>query len=271
MSLQAPSTPGLTEEPNLPNAKEEILVSDDHIDDHMDNHMDEDNIPSELVGKEVFGTASGPMKPSDLGDADFRSNGNFHYVDGKDNDNDRTLETESLEFNSSGFAKPDVLNEGLVATNGQNNVGATIPNSSPLDSEQIIDVHECANYAGFNKTDLNGMHHPLINISEDNNKLDGPAMLGNFEAATHDSELKNSFQPGLNLEDAETFESNVEKSSDFATPVLRVCDSKIPYIDGADNPQISQLKMMGVHMRPSERKVQLMLLVFLQLLEAGLF
>ncbi|CAO2837469.1 unnamed protein product [Amaranthus hypochondriacus] len=234
-SIQAPSTPGLTEEPNLPNAKEEILVSDDHIDDHMDNHMDEDNIPSELVGKEVFGTASGPMKPSDLGDADFRSNGNFHYVDGKDNDNDRTLETESLEFNSSGFAKPDVLNEGLVATNGQNNVGATIPNSSPLDSEQIIDVHECANYAGFNKTDLNGMHHPLINISEDNNKLDGPAMLGNFEAATHDSELKNSFQPGLNLEDAETFESNVEKSSDFATPVLRVCDSKIPYIDGADN------------------------------------
>ncbi|GAB4835339.1 hypothetical protein Ancab_000250 [Ancistrocladus abbreviatus] len=48
-NIQAPSTPGLVEEPNLPT--QEAQVSDDH--------MDEDHNPAELVTKEVSGAACG--------------------------------------------------------------------------------------------------------------------------------------------------------------------------------------------------------------------
>lgn len=247
--IQAPSTPGLTEEPNLASAKEEIQVSDDH--------MDEDQNPCELPAKEVSGTASSPVEPSDVVGAEFHSNGNFHYMDEQDIEKAKTLRPESMEFIPPGSSQPAIFDEQIEATKNQDNSG-NILNSSSLENQRTIaddvqskveingnavpvaeiafveEIQGCDPIAGCKKTDLNGTdpYGPLHDIGDEAHKSSfGPAVLDTVDAVTSGSEHQNSVQSCLNLKNAETSESNIdEKSSGFTTSVLQVCNSKFNYV-----------------------------------------
>lgn len=254
--IQAPSTPGLTEEPNLPSTKEEIQVSDDH--------MDEDTNPCELAAKEVSGTASSPGGPSDFGGAELHSNGKFHYMDELDNEKVKTLKTESIDFISSDNAQLATSNEHIDATSGQDSEGNILNSSAPenegtiaadmqskgccedaeiningtvqpvAENAIVMEVED----AGCNKTELNGTYHPLVDSGTQNDKSSlGPELPGTVDAVTSGSELNNTFQSCLNLNNTETSESNIdERSSGIATPFLRACTSKVPdACDGANN------------------------------------
>uniref|UniRef100_A0A803L422 Sister chromatid cohesion 1 protein 4-like n=1 Tax=Chenopodium quinoa TaxID=63459 RepID=A0A803L422_CHEQI len=233
--IQAPSTPGLTEEPNLPSAKEEIQVSDDH--------MDEDQNPCEVAAKE---TASSPVEPSDVGGTELHSNGNVHSMNELDDEKEKTLGTETMEFTSSGLPQPATFDKHIEATNGQDNAENQRIIAADMESRGCCDVDEtgtsatavpvpevdpevqgCESYAGCSKTDLNGIdnHHPLHDCEAENNKSSvGPAVLGTVDVVTSGSGHQNF----LNLKNAETSESNIdEKSSGFATPVLQACSTKI--------------------------------------------
>ncbi|XP_021772275.1 sister chromatid cohesion 1 protein 4-like [Chenopodium quinoa] len=226
--IQAPSTPGLTEEPNLPSAKEEIQVSDDHMDE---------------AAKE---TASSPVEPSDVGGTELHSNGNVHSMNELDDEKEKTLGTETMEFISSGLPQPATFDKHTEATNGQDDAENQIIIAADVESRGCCDVDEigtiatavpvpedgleaqgCESYAGCSKTDLNGIdnHHPLHDCEAEYNKsFVGPAVLGTVDVVTSASEHQNF----LNLKNAETSESNIdEKSSGFATPVLQACSTKV--------------------------------------------
>uniref|UniRef100_A0A803KMK7 Sister chromatid cohesion 1 protein 4-like n=1 Tax=Chenopodium quinoa TaxID=63459 RepID=A0A803KMK7_CHEQI len=228
LNIQAPSTPGLTEEPNLPSAKEEIQVSDDHMDE---------------AAKE---TASSPVEPSDVGGTELHSNGNVHSMNELDDEKEKTLGTETMEFISSGLPQPATFDKHTEATNGQDDAENQIIIAADVESRGCCDVDEigtiatavpvpedgleaqgCESYAGCSKTDLNGIdnHHPLHDCEAEYNKsFVGPAVLGTVDVVTSASEHQNF----LNLKNAETSESNIdEKSSGFATPVLQACSTKV--------------------------------------------
>ncbi|KAL2941447.1 Sister chromatid cohesion 1 protein 4 [Bienertia sinuspersici] len=296
-TIQAPSTPGLTEEPNLPSTKEEIQVSDDHMDEDQipcelaakevsgttpsparpdfmeepnlpstkeeiqvsDDHMDEDQNPCELAAKEVSGTTSSPARPC----SELHLGRNVPFSAEQDTGEVKTLKTESLEFISSGFAQPATSNEHIEASDGQDNMG-NIRNTSILENKEFIAAEmqskECCDVeevnmngtvlpvaetaiimeveeVGLNKTDLNGNYHPLDSEAENDKLSAAPAALGLIDVLTSGSENQNSFQSCVNPNTDEISESNIkEKSSDFVTPFLQVCTSKVPSTcDGADN------------------------------------
>ncbi|KAL9233533.1 hypothetical protein vseg_008517 [Gypsophila vaccaria] len=258
VSIQAPSTPGLMEEPNLPSAKE-ALVSDDH--------MDEDQSITEPAVKEVSGTASGQVEHSCMHSLEINSNGDCHPLDELDIDQaksewsvfpDETAEAtspsnaqplESVEkieavsgVDSSGNKLDDALlhNEGIVPNDSQFIKGLRENDESGLDraGKAIFgEVHDQDTYAKDEKADCDNSDFPGAAIRLENNNLE------ESETVMENKSYPESDQPCQNLETLETTEnSEIEKSSAFNTPVLKPCNSHSHNNHGIENlPNASKL------------------------------
>ena len=155
LSIQAPSTPGLMEEPNLPGAQE-AFISDDH--------MDEDHTPLELAGKEVSVNASSQSELTNFSSVEFHANDGCHLLDQQETEKARSfgarVSNEAAELILSGNAQPDNFSEHVEAANGLGNVG-NILNGSCIDSERSLAAGDKAKGPCEDDVGINGIAEPL--------------------------------------------------------------------------------------------------------------
>ncbi|KAH9612742.1 hypothetical protein KSS87_022704, partial [Heliosperma pusillum] len=229
-NIQAPSTPGLMEEPDLPSA-EEALVSDDH--------MDEDQNISELAAKDVSGTASSQVEPSYVHSLGLNSNGNLHQLD-----------NEAVEATPVGDAQPFRSIEHIEATRDVDSSGNKLK-YSPLQNEAVMvvdsqsverdydhfeadlnaggnvffaEAHDRDTCVDVGKADLNAFYVPEAGIQSENKNILVTQELISAEEIERVM-LNNGYQC-QNLENYEISKNNgSEKMSNFSTPVLKPCNS----------------------------------------------
>ncbi|KAK9735849.1 hypothetical protein RND81_04G232500 [Saponaria officinalis] len=261
-SIQAPSTPGLMEEPDLPSAQE-ALVSDDH--------MDEDQHIPEMATKEVSGTASSQVEPACMHSLEINSNGDCHSLDEQENEQVKSersiLPNEAAEATSPGNAQPLESVEHIGAVNGVDSSGNKLDHIllqnegiAASDSQFIrelceydeadlntagkvtfTEVHDQYTCADGEEADRDGSDLPGTAIrSENNNSLDAQEFISFEESETvlenKGYQCPKSDQPCQNLETWETSENTeVEKSLDLKTPVLKPCNSHSHNICGVEN------------------------------------
>ncbi|XP_074292394.1 sister chromatid cohesion 1 protein 4 isoform X2 [Silene latifolia] len=251
-NIQAPSTPGLMEEPNLP-SPQEALASDDH--------MDEDQNISELAAKEVSGTASSQVEPSYVHSLGLNSDGNLHQLDEQENEHVMSETSlppnEAVETTPVGDAQPfksiehidethdvdssgnkleyiPLLNEAVMAVDSQSvrrdydqdeadlNMGGNVILAEVHDQDTCVDV---------GKADRNGSYIPDSGIhSENMNFVVAEEVFSAEENETvtlNDGyQCQKSDQPCQNLENFNISENNgIEKLSVFSTQVLKPCNS----------------------------------------------
>ncbi|KAH9619952.1 hypothetical protein KSS87_002156 [Heliosperma pusillum] len=244
-NIQAPSTPGLMEEPDLPSA-EEALVSDDH--------MDEDQNISELAAKDVSGTASSQVEPSYVHSLGLNSNGNLHQLDKQENEHVMSetslLPNEAVGATPVGDAQPFRSIEHIEATRDVDSSGNKLK-YSPLQNEAVMAVdsqsverdydhyeadlntggnvffaeaHDRYTCVDVGKADLNALYVPEAGIQSENKNILATQELISAEEIERVM-LNNGYQC-QNLENYEISKNNgSEKMSNFSTPVLKPCNS----------------------------------------------
>lgn len=256
-NIQAPSTPGLMEEPNLPSAQE-ALVSDDH--------MDEDHNPLEVAGQEVPGNASSQSELPNFGSVEFHANDGCQLLNEQETEEAKSpraeLSNEAVELISSGNAQPDNFSEHVEAANGLDNVGNILNGScidnerslaagsktkgtceddvgingiakSPSEETSVMNEHTSDPSAGSDRADLNGTC-TLISEgkSENDMSLASVGVPGTGECdrivVSSGAEPQNAHQSNLDATTPES--SNIDvRLSVPSGPVLQACTSHIDH------------------------------------------
>lgn len=244
-NIQAPSTPGLMEEPNLPGAQE-ALVSDDH--------MDEDHNPLEVAGKEVSANASSQSELPNFGSVEFHAIDGCQLLNGQETEKARSpgaeLSTEAVDVISSGNAQPDNFSECIEAASGLDNVG-NILNGSCIDNERSLAAGNktkgtCEDDVGINgiakspseETSVMSVHTSDPSAGSDRADLNGTCLLMSEGKSENYMSLASVGVPGTGESDRIVVSSGAEPQNahqsnlDATTPAASNIDVRLSVPSG---------------------------------------